>query len=130
MYSMKTWTHAHTHTHTHTHTRTHHTHDTTCTHHTHTQHHMYTPHARHHTYTLHTHTHHKPTHRTHTTPHTHSQAEDNREAGPGHAIAGASRADMPVPSRIELSKNFSIISMEDIPMVLEEQTQEHPLYYP
>ena len=37
--------------------------------------------------------------------------------------------DVPIPSRIELSKNFSIVSTEDIPQLLaEEQQQRH--HYP
>ena len=64
-------------------------------------------------------------------PPTHTQAETHHESRVGAAaIEGASRADMLIPTRIELSKNFSIISVEDIPLVANLEQAQPLLHYP
>ena len=67
----------------------------------------------------------------HTHTHTHTQAESHHESKVGAAATeGASRATMPIPTRIELSKNFSIISVEDIPLVANLEQAQPLLHYP
>ena len=43
---------------------------------------------------------------------------------------GAEGAVRPIPSRIELSKNFSIISMEDIPLAIQNEELATAQDYP